>query len=338
MSEELALCVPPSSPKTVNEPGLTIIITEPSLRSEMSDETVDEVPGLLRPGHRRRSVRLPPNNQVSESLRRRTLEFASLNERMMANSAAHNLNGNAGKPSKAAATNDEKQNKKGGLQVPFRLPFERKRSDPAHGPEPRREAKPQAQTAARSHSQRQHTSQKNTRSRSHEKENKPEQQKRGPKSRPSPIEIPSPIRDIELIRGTDRAIHRASGEFTHWDNDSELYNWQRALVRKLVHAKYAQLDQTQNPFLRTLRHCAQIERLELAYRTCELRLQQYEAREKKAALREKAEETYHDRALDEEIQMWRERGSALVRMDLERRERERRERGSDYGLLRAMSS
>ncbi|KAI1446883.1 hypothetical protein F5Y02DRAFT_62666 [Annulohypoxylon stygium] len=330
MSEELALCVPPSSPKTINEPGLTIIITEPSPRSEMSDETVDEVPGLLRPGHRRRSVRLPPNHQVSESLGRRTLEFASLNERMMANSAAHNRNGSAGKPSKAA-TNDENKNKKAGLQVPFRLPFERKQTDPAHGPEPRREAKSQAQTEARGHSQRQHASQKNTRSQSHEKKNKLEQQKREPKSRPSAIEIP------ELISGTDRAIRRASGEFTHWDSDSELYHWQRQLVRKLVHAKYAQLDQTQNSFLRCLRHCAQIERLELAYRICELRLQQYEAREKKAAMREKAEETYHDRALDEEIQMWRERGSALVRMDLERRERERQERGSDYGLLRAMS-
>ncbi|XDG06781.1 hypothetical protein ABKA04_006396 [Annulohypoxylon sp. FPYF3050] len=328
MSEELASpCVPPSSPKTITDPILTIIVTEPSPRSEMSDETVDEVPGLLRPGHRRRSARLPQNRQVPESLGHRTLEFASLNERMMANSAAHNRNGSAGKPSKAA-TNDENKDKKSGLQVPFRLPFERKRTDPAHGPEPRREAKPQA---PHTQSQRQHTSQANTRSQSHEKEKKLEQQKRDPKSRPSPIQIP------KLLHDTDRAGRRASGDFTLWDSDSELYHWQRQLVRKLVRAKHAQLDQTQSPFLRFLRHCSQIERLELVYRSLEIRLQQYEAREKKAAMREKAEETYHDRALDEEIQMWRERGSALVRMDLERREKERRERGSDYGLLRAMS-
>ncbi|KAI1088457.1 hypothetical protein F5B19DRAFT_471411 [Rostrohypoxylon terebratum] len=321
MAEDLALpCVPPLSPKS--EPTLTIIITQPTPRSGMSEEEVQQSMDHLRVTARRRR-KLPQATKVSElQTSQATKKPTSLNAVMAGASAKLDRTDGTNKPHTAPASN-VKKNKKSGLSIPFR----HKRPIPAHGTSPRRQTKSPAP-----HTQAHHHYPSHTKSRPQTHENEPGQHKNSPNRLSTIIELP------EHPHNPDLARRRASTDAaSYWTNDAERERWQRSLVHKLVRAKHAQLDRSQGPLLRLLRSCSQLERLELVYRTCEIRLLQHGERERKAALRERHDETYHDRALDEDIRMWRARGSALVRMDLERKERERRERGNDFGLLRAMS-
>ncbi|KAI1660015.1 hypothetical protein F4813DRAFT_350693 [Daldinia decipiens] len=65
-----------------------------------------------------------------------------------------------------------------------------------------------------------------------------------------------------------------SGHYPYWGRERDRYHWQEMLVKKLVHAKYTRLDQTQHPLLSYFRQLARAEELELWYRKRKLRKEQ----------------------------------------------------------------
>ncbi|KAI2782295.1 hypothetical protein F4815DRAFT_497714 [Daldinia loculata] len=63
----------------------------------------------------------------------------------------------------------------------------------------------------------------------------------------------------------------SSGHYPYWGRERDRYHWQEALVKRLVHAKYTRLDQTQHPLLSYFRQLARAEELELWYHKRELK-------------------------------------------------------------------
>ncbi|KAI1477633.1 hypothetical protein F4774DRAFT_427065 [Daldinia eschscholtzii] len=90
----------------------------------------------------------------------------------------------------------------------------------------------------------------------------------------------------EIFDGEAPHYCRSAGSTNvhYWRNARDRERWQESLVRKLVRAKYARLNQTQHPLLRYARGLVKAEKIELWYRLKELRVSHklHRRQEKKA--------------------------------------------------------
>ncbi|KAK6948190.1 hypothetical protein Daesc_009954 [Daldinia eschscholtzii] len=78
----------------------------------------------------------------------------------------------------------------------------------------------------------------------------------------------------EVFDGDPPHYCRSEGsvDVHYWQNTRHREYWQESLVRKLVRAKYARLNQTQHPLLKYARDLVKAEKIELWYRLKELRV------------------------------------------------------------------
>ncbi|KAI1209946.1 uncharacterized protein F4807DRAFT_79311 [Annulohypoxylon truncatum] len=309
--------------------------------------------------------------------------FGSTSHKQGMNEAMAKLNlSHKDDPPRIAAAEDHDKKKKTGLQTMFRLPFERKLADPIQGPEYQRvnttltyysnDTQPQPQSQAQVHIQVQSYApvqvqvqcQTQPQSNSNSQPQNPPEKEKQPSPPPPPPPPPHqqhkpkdqpplpPISELpELLQETDFACRRASSQEQYWSSETHQDLWQRLLVAKLVRAKHARLDATQNTALRYARRLAGAEQLETWYRLRTMRKTRAEkargnkkasGRNKKKKKKEKKEKKTRQqrkeekRRVAEELERRRKQEEAVrvVRRLLELREGKR---GQDYGLLAAMS-
>ncbi|OTA69350.1 hypothetical protein K449DRAFT_428797 [Hypoxylon sp. EC38] len=97
---------------------------------------------------------------------------------------------------------------------------------------------------------------------------------------PNPVKGPQYLRPTSLLQAIselpeklledDEACRRISKTTPYWTSPQEHNLWQQTLIKQLVRAEHAQLDEKQNPVFRYARQLLRAEELELWYRQREL--------------------------------------------------------------------
>lgn len=103
---------------------------------------------------------------------------------------------------------------------------------------------------------------------------------------PFEAKLPNPVKGPQYLRPTsllpplselpeklleeDEACRRISKATPYWSSQHEHNLWQQTLIKQLVRAEHAQLDETQNPLFRYARQLIHAEEVELWYRQREL--------------------------------------------------------------------
>ncbi|KAI0136108.1 hypothetical protein F4776DRAFT_122375 [Hypoxylon sp. NC0597] len=118
---------------------------------------------------------------------------------------------------------------------------------------------------------------------------------------PFEAKLPNPVKSTQYLRPKsllqaiselpeklledDEACRRISKTTPYWTSEHEHDLWQQTLVKQLVRAEHAQLDEKQNPLFRYARQLVRAEEVELWYRQRELAKLHKKQRKRRSQLR-----------------------------------------------------
>ncbi|KAI1462022.1 hypothetical protein F4805DRAFT_411753 [Annulohypoxylon moriforme] len=219
-----------------------------------------------------------------------------------------NLNQNSTDKPQVASTNEDKKKKKRSFQALLRLPFERKPPTPVWETAEYQQTRAAiAQLMRELRADADQTQPRAQRRRLEEEKKAQSQPQQQPKPKGEPT-LPSISELPEDLAEHDKACRRASMRAQCWSSEAELELWQQVLVAKLVCAKHAQLDKTQNLFLCYARRCTRARPLELWYEVRRVRIAQEKAKARKAKMLAEAEK----KRIQEEEEKRKKSAEAMV--------------------------